>query len=235
MYERLSKQLMAEALGTFLLVFLGPMSVTTVRLIGDKGSAGVISIALAHGLALWAVVVTTSNVSGAHINPAVTISSWATRRFPSSKVIPYILAQLLGASIAGFVQLLLVGADVGRISNLGATVPNRDLSNPDLSALGAEIVGTAILVFAIFGATSKTAPQGWAAATIGLALAANILALGAISGASLNPARSFGPALASLTFNSSIFDTFWIYVVGPIVGAIIGGVLYDSLKGRPEG
>ena len=234
MSEPFSKQLLAEAFGTFLLVFLGPTTVTAVSMLGGRGPAGIIAIAFAHGMALWAAIVTTSHVSGAHINPAVTIASWATRRFPSSKVLQYIIVQLLAAALAGFLQLLIFGEDVGKISNLGTTLPNPRLLNPDLSALGAEIVGTAILVFTIFGATSKGAPQGWAAATIGLILSGIILALGVVSGASLNPARTFGPSLASLTFNASIFNTFWIYAVGPIMGGLIGGFLYDTLKAKSE-
>ena len=195
-------------------------------------SLGLGFIGLAHGLALLVGIATVAHISGAHFNPAVTISLAYAKRFPKNRVVPYVIAQLVGASIAGFVQLGLVGVSAARVTDLGNTVPNPALPLPIFAALLAEIVGTVILAMAVLGSTDSRNTLPWGTSSIGFALASVIWALGAVSGASLNPARTFGTSLASLTFDPSSFATFWIYVVGPVLGGLLAAELYRRMSGR---
>jgi MIP family channel proteins len=225
----------AEAYGTFLLTLVGPATITATRLADGFGStaAALGFIGLAHGVALLVAVYSIGHISGAHINPAVTIASWATKRIEPRRVAPYIIAQLVGATIAGLVQLALWSSssgtyDVAKATFLGDTTPGSGFTVG--AALLAEVVATAILVFTIFGATDKKADQSWAGVAIGLVLAASIWMFGPISGASLNPARTWGPTLASAAFSLTPFATLWIYIVGPIFGGLLGGFLYEVVR-----
>ncbi|HEV2119740.1 MAG TPA: aquaporin [Candidatus Bathyarchaeia archaeon] len=227
---------LAEAYGTFLLTMIGPGTITAVTFLdGQVTSAGLGFIGLAHGIALLLAVYTIGRVTGAHINPAVTIAHWATRRIETKKVAPYILGQLTGASIAGFIQLALwtssnnpglVGA--ARATFLGDTIPSPQFGTG--AVLLAEVIGTAILVFTIFGATAKSADPSRAGVTIGFALGAVVWMFGPISGASLNPARTWGPTFASTVFSLTPLGNLWIYIVGPIFGGLLGAFLYDVLR-----
>lgn len=225
----------AEAYGTFLLTLVGPGTITAVTL-ADRSistSAALGFIGLAHGVALLVAVYSIGHISGAHINPAVTIASWATHRLETKKVAPYVIAQLVGATVAGFVQLALWSSSsdaymVAKRTALGNTSPGLDFTVG--AALLAEVVGTAILVFTVFGATDKKADQSWAGVAIGLVLAAMIWIFGPISGASLNPARTWGPTIASAVFSVTPFATLWIYVIGPVFGGLLGGFLYDVVR-----
>ena len=169
----------AEAYGTFLLTLVGPGTITATRLADGFGStaAALGFIGLAHGVALLVAVYSIGHISGAHINPAVTIASWATKRLEPRRVAPYIIAQLFGATIAGLVQLALWSSssgtyDVAKTTLLGDTTPGAGFTVG--AALLAEVVATAILVFTIFGATDKKADRSWAGVAIGLVLAASI-------------------------------------------------------------
>ncbi len=235
MERSLSSALIAEGYGTFLLVLVGPTTITIVnnpQIFPIGPSLGLGFIGLAHGLALLVGIATVAHISGAHFNPAITISLAYSNRFPRRRVVPYVLAQLAGASLAGFVQLGIVGVAAGRVTDLGNTVPNPALPLPVFSALLAEIVGTLILAMTVLGTTNSQNTLPWAASSVGLSLAAVIWALGAVSGASLNPARTFGPSLASLTFDLGAFSNFWIYVVGPILGGLLAAELYRRMSGR---
>ena len=232
---------MAEAYGTFLLTLIGPGTITAVTFLDSSIiGAGITGaslgfIGLAHGVALLLAVYTIGRLTGAHINPAVTIAHWATRRIETKKVAPYILGQLAGATIAGFVQLALWTSSNNRglvqaaqSTFLGDTIPNMAFGIGAI--LLAEVIGTAILVFTIFGATSKAADPSRAGVTIGFALAAMVWTFGPISGASLNPARTWGPTIASAFFSLTPLGNLWIYVVGPILGGLLGAFLYDALR-----
>ncbi len=227
---------LAEAYGTFLLTIMGSGGIIAVTLLdGSLTASGLALIGFAHGVALLLAVYTIGKLTGAHINPAVTIAHWATRRLESRKVVPYIIGQLAGASVAGFVLLALWTANgnpslsfAARSTFLGDTVPNTQFGIGAI--LLAEVIGTAILVFTIFGATDKTADPSRAGVTIGFSLAAIIWMLGPISGASLNPARTWGPTLASSLFSLTPITNLWIYVVGPVFGALLGAFLFDSLR-----
>jgi len=238
--NQLGRAALAEAYGTFLLTMIGPGTIIAVTLLDGGGtSAGLGFIGLAHGVALLLAVYTVGRVTGAHINPAVTIAHWATRRIETKKVAPYILGQLVGASIAGFIQLALWTSSnnptlvqAAHSTFLGDTVPSPEFGIG--AVLLAEVIGTAILVFTIFGATDKTADPNRAGVTIGFALAAIVWMFGPISGASLNPARTWGPTLASAVpsavFSLTPLGNLWIYVVGPVFGGLLGAFLYDVMR-----
>jgi glycerol uptake facilitator protein len=232
---------LAEAYGTFLLTTIGPGTITAVTFLDTSITGGGITgaslgfIGLAHGVALLMAVYTIGRLTGAHINPAVTIAHWATRRIESKKVAPYLLGQLAGATIAGFVQLALWTSSNNRAlvqaaqsTFLGNTVPSPQFGIG--AVLLAEIVGTAILVFTIFGATDKAADPSRAGVTIGLALAAIVWMFGPISGASLNPARTWGPTIASAVFSLTPLGNLWIYIIGPVLGGLLGAFLYDAFR-----
>ncbi len=231
--SELRRAVAAEAYGTFLLTMLGPGSIIAMSYVGFSSSASLGFIGLAHGVALIVAFYSIGHVSGAHINPAVTISAWATHRVEKRRVAPYLVAQFVGATVAGFVLLVLwsssaVTLGVAKSVYLGDTLPGDNFGQ--VAALLAEIIATAILVFTIFGATDKKANQSFAGLPIGLVLSGIIWVFGPVSGASLNPARTFGPTLASLTFSAVPLSTLWIYFVGPVMGGLLGAFLYDIVK-----
>ena len=232
MERPLSSALVAEAYGTFVLTLLGPTAITVVTdgtLFPLGPSLGLGFIGLAHGIAILIGIATVAAVSGAHFNPAVTIGLTAAGKFPKKRVAPYISAQLVGALIAAVVQLGMVGSSAAKLSDLGSTLPNTNLPFPLFAALLAEIVGTMILVMTVLGTTDPSSNQPWSTSAIGLSIAAVIWSLGAISGASLNPARSFGPAAISLLFSTTPISWYPLYIVGPILGALLAATLYGVI------
>ena len=218
----LARRCLAEALATFVLVFAGCGAIVADA---ERGAGlGSNGIALAFGLAIMAMIYATGHLSGAHINPAVTVAFCATRHFPARHAALYVPAQLTGA--VGGALLLRVVWD-GTPANLGATLPTVGAG----AALAYEAVMTAILMFVILAVATDTRAVGAAAAiAVGGTVALDALVGGAVTGASMNPARSFGPALVSGTWQD-----FWVYVAGPAVGACIGGVAYQVVRGAPEG
>ena len=206
----------AEAAGTFLLVFAGPGAAVINEVSG--GAVTHLGVGLSFGLAVMAAIFATGHISGAHINPAVTIAFSVAGHFPKRHVPPYIVAQLAGAAAAALVLRWLFGV----VAGLGSTVPTGGAGQ----ALGLEIVITAFLMFVIMAvATDLRAVRDAAAIAIGgyVALAATFA--GPIAGASMNPARSFGPALLSGTWVDQ-----WVYWVGPIAGALIGAGVYMLIR-----
>ena len=176
-------------------------------------------IALTFGLIIMAMVYATGHLSGAHINPAVTIAFTLTRHFPAREASAYVGAQMLGAT-AGAFALLAVWPD--QPAALGATVPSVGVG----SALVYEILLTAILMFVIMAVATDTRAVGpGAAIAIGGAVGLDALFGGPVTGASMNPARSFGPALAA-----GEFSDFWIYVVGPLAGASLAALAYQWVR-----
>jgi glycerol uptake facilitator protein len=234
--NQLGRAALAEAYGTFLLTMIGPGTIIAVTSLDGGGTSAALGfIGLAHGVALLLAVYTIGRMTGAHINPAVTIAHWATRRIETKKVAPYILGQLAGASIAGFIQLALWTSSnnqrlvqAAHSTFLGDTIPTPEFGVG--AVLLAEVIGTAILVFTIFGATDKAADPSRAGVTIGFALAAIVWMFGPISGASLNPARTWGPTLASAVFSLTPLGNLWIYIVGPVLGGLLGALLYDAFR-----
>jgi MIP family channel proteins len=177
--------------------------------------------AAVSGLAIMGLIYAVGHLSGAHINPAVTIAFVLTRHFPSREARGYIAAQLVGAAAAG---LLLLAIWPDKPGHLGANA----ITVAPGSALVVETVLSALLMFVIMAVATDTRAVGAAAAiAIGGVVLLDILVGGAVSGASMNPARSFGPALASGTW-----DDFWIWIVGPILGTAVGAFAYQFIRGE---
>lgn len=207
---------MAEGIGTFFLVLIGPGSVMV-----DAYSGGAIThpgIALSFAFVVLAMIYTIGHISGAHINPAVTIAFWSAGRFPGREVLPYMVAQSVGAIAASFALLWLVGP-VGR---MGATVPAVSTG----SAFGVEVLLSFALMFVIMAvATDERVADGFAGLAVGLTVGFCAMMGGPLTGASMNPARSLGPAVAG-----GIWTAHWIYWLAPIVAMIAAARIYDFLR-----
>jgi MIP family channel proteins len=212
----------AEALATFALVFAGCGAVVANARYHD--ALGPVGVSLTFGLIIMAMVYATGHLSGAHINPAVTLAFTLTRHFPVRDAAAYVAGQLGGAT-CGALVLRAVWTDTP--ASLGATVPTIGSG----SALLYEVVLTAFLMFVIMAVATDTRAVGAAAAiAIGGAVGLDALFGGPVTGASMNPARSFAPALAA-----GRWTAFWIYVIGPVVGASLGALAYQAVRGaRPE-
>jgi len=208
----------AEALAAFALVFAGCGAV--VANVQYDNALGAVGVSLVFGLIIMVMVYATGHLSGAHINPAVTIAFTLTRHFPPRDAVAYIAAQLAGAA-AGALILLAVWPD--QPGDLGATVPSVGTG----SAFVYELVLTAFLMFVIMAVATDTRAVGAAAAiAIGGTVGLDALFGGPVTGASMNPARSFGPALASGEWHD-----FWIYVLAPVAGAGLGALAYQLVRG----
>lgn len=215
----LPRRAAAEGLGAFALVFAGCGAIVTDAV--HAGVLGAVGVSLVFGLVIMAMVYATGHLSGAHINPAVTLAFTLTRHFPRREAIAYIAAQVTGA-IAGAALLLAVWP--GAPADLGTTVP----SVGDGSALVYEAVLTALLMFTIMAVATDTRAVGAGAAiAIGGTVALDALFGGPITGASMNPARSIGPALLS-----GELQDLWIYLVAPIAGAALGALAYQLVRGE---
>lgn len=196
----------SEFFGTFVLVFAGTGAIIVNDISG--GQIGHVGVALTFGLAVMAMIHTLGEISGAHMNPAVTIGFWMARRFPAAEIAPYVVAQLCGAVLASAVlQVLFLGHQT-----LGSTVP----AGAAWQSLLLEIVLAFILMFVIIHVAEGSKEQGLLAGlTIGGVVAMEALFAGPVSGASMNPARSIAPALIS-----GHTDFLWIYILAPVCGAV---------------
>ena len=223
--EGLGKAAVAEFVATFALIFVGAGAVITA----SSGQLDLVGVALAHGLVLAIMVSVTGHVSGGLVNPAVAIALWAAGKIATQRAAVLIVAQILGAVIGALLLRYVVGGAAFDAGGAGA---------PALApgvAVGKGIVIEAILtfflVFVVFGtAVDDAGPWNKTAGfTIGLTIAFDILAFGPLTGAAMNPARWFGPALVG-----GLWDDALVWIVGPIAGAIIAGVLYATvlLRGR---
>jgi glycerol uptake facilitator protein len=229
----LSQKFTAEAVGTAILVFIGAGSVPlTALLTGNQpfGSAELSTISFCFAFAIFAAVYSVGHISGAHINPAVTVALLATRKIDARTAAVYIVAQVVGAIVgAVLTYIVLVGNDPVKLG-LGAVTYNADKSGV-LIALAAEIIGTAILVFTVFGAAvDGRAPAGFAGIIIGFIVYGIIILVGPITGAALNPAREFGPNLVQAAIGASTkWEQLPVYIIGPVVGGLIGAFLYEFI------
>ncbi|MDY7093444.1 MAG: MIP family channel protein [Acidobacteriota bacterium] len=215
----LVRRSLAELIGTYCLVLAGCGAV-----VADAGGAGLgtVGISLTFGLVVTVMVLSIGHVSGAHINPAVTLAFALFRHFPRRDVPAYLVAQILGASGAA----ATLAAVFGPQGTLGATLP---AGAPGASLL-LEVLLTAILMFVITSVATDTRAVGqMAGLAIGATVAVGALWGGSTSGASMNPARSFGPALVS-----GAWADHWLYWLGPIVGAFLGAAVYGFLRGGPS-
>jgi aquaporin Z len=208
---------LAEAVGTFILVFIGSMSVLATD---RTGGPLMVVVPLGFGLALLAAIYAVGHVSGAHYNPAVTLAMWLDKRTTFSDLIGYWIGQIIGALIASAVVLAIDSRE-----GVGMTVTGFESAGKGLVT---EFVLTLVFVLVILVATRKAASL--AGVVIPLTLVAVHLAGIPFSGASVNPARSFGPALIA-----GDFDGFWVYVVGPLAGAALAWVFWRMFGGAEEG
>ncbi len=212
---------LAEFIATLLFVFLGAGSVVVTGGLpnGDLDPSRLVAIALAHGLAIAFLVYATANISGGHINPAVTFAAWLTRKISTARTLMFIAAQLSGAVIGAL--LLLATIPDASDTNMGAHALGPDVSVS--MGLLMEIILTFALVFVIFATAVDPGGMGnLAPLAIGLTVLVDHLIAVPITGASMNPARSFGPALVA-----GQWSQHWIYWVGPLIGGAGAGLLYQ--------
>jgi len=209
-----ARALGAEALGTFALVLFG---CGAIMVDADGGGLGHVGVSLAFGLVVMTMVYSLVHVSGAHINPAVTLALASRMRFPWSAVPGYWGAQVTGAIAAAIV----LRSSLGDVASLGATTP----SGSDAQSFAWEVLMTATLLVVILAVATDARAAGAIAVAIGGTIALASLVGGPISGASLNPARSVGPA-----FVSGDLGSLWIYLTAPLLGGVIGALAYDALR-----
>ena len=213
--RQLVRRTLAEALGTGVLVLVGPGAAMVAASTHAFGHAGV---AAAFGLAVALIVSALGGVSGAHVNPAVTVAFWSTGRFAGRNVPPYVAAQCAGAVAAAFALRWLLGP----VGGLGATVPALSLGR----AFAVEAGYSAILAFVIFAvATDPRVPRSVPPFAIGATVAAGALVTGPLTGGSFNPARTLGPAVAG-----GGFAAHWLYWLAPTLGMVAGARAYERLR-----
>lgn len=210
----------AESIGTFFLVLIGAGAAAVNAAIG--GGIGVAGIALAFAFVIIAMVYALGHLSGAHLNPAVTVAFWSTRRFPTRDVAPYLVAQCAGAIAAAAVLRAVLG-DVG---HLGATVPS---VAPYVSIPGAFVIewllSFALMLVIMAVATDERVAPGFAPIAVGLTVGFCALTGGPLTGASMNPARSLGPALVGGEWRAH-----WLYWVAPVTAMVVASRVYDALR-----
>jgi MIP family channel proteins len=221
---------LAELVGTFILGYGG--TAVAVGAILTRPTAGAaydsLAIALAFGLALAAVVAAVGHVSGAHVNPAVTLGMAATGKFPWRYTPIYIGAQLVGAVLAALATWLTFGGPARSEANLAATYPAQGVG--DLQAFLVEILITFILVFVVMAvATDDRAPAAIAPIAVGFALAVGVFIAGPVTGGAVNPVRALGPMIVAGDLTS-----FWLYILGPIIGGVLAALLYDRTMAETE-
>ena len=212
------KRYAAEALGTFTIVF-APVGLSASSSL-HGGDSGLLAAALVSGLAVLAMVYTLGPISAAHFNPAVTLSFAVTKRFPWRFVLPYWASQFLGAIVAGGAAALLFGG------GHGVHIPG----NPALVArnVGTEAVLSFILMLVIIAVATDARVSGTVPAlAIGLTVVVCVLIGGPVTGGSMNPARSLGPAVFA---GGAALSNYWLYVVGPCIGAPLAGLTYECLR-----
>jgi aquaporin NIP len=214
----LSKRVAAEAIGTFFLVFIGCGAV--VANAEHPDALGLVGIAFAFGLAVSAVIYAIGHLSGAHINPAVTLAFVVTRHLPKREAACYVAAQTAGALAAASLLRVMWTSSPGDLGTTSFTIGTG-------TAFIYEALLTAMLMFVVMAVATDTRAIGAAAAiAVGATVALDILCGGTITGASMNPARSLGPAIAS----GQTAD-LWLYVVAPVAGAMIGALGYQAVRG----
>ena len=217
----------AEFIGTFALVFFGSLSVTIFasNVLGlGSPAASIIGIAFAHGFILMVMVYGIGWISGCHVNPAITITAVALRKLELDDGVGYLFAQVLGAVSAGWLHVLVQPGN-GAITLYGSVLPRPAIGGSVAVALVLEVVITFFLMFSQYAAFySGKVPAGASGLLIGMTLMADMLIAGPFTGGAANPARALGPAVAS-----GYFGSLWLYWVGPIIGALIAGYVYQNL------
>ncbi len=215
---------LAELIGTFALCFIGIMAISGGSIIGVTGAASLTTVALAHGLTIFVMVAALGAISGAHFNPAVTFGFVVTGRMNPVTGLMYWISQLVGATLAGFLLVLHFGANA-----VAAATPTLASTLLPSSGFMLEVATTFFLTLVIFGsAVDPRAPKSVYPLAIGMTVALDIMAIGPLTGAAMNPARVFGPALASGHWNDH-----WLYWLAPLAGGAIAGLLYHFVLAEP--
>jgi aquaporin Z len=205
----------AEVVGTFFLVLIGPGAAMVNAY--TRGALGPTGVALAFAFVVLAMVFALGHLSGAHLNPAVTIAFWSVRRFPGREVAPYVLAQSTGAIAAALVLRFLLGP----IGDLGATLPHIGVAR---SFVVEWLLSFSLMLVIMAVATDERVADGFAAVAVGLTVGFCAL-LGPLTGASMNPARSLGPAVAG-----GLWAGHWLYWLAPITGMLAAARVYEILR-----
>jgi aquaporin Z len=236
----LISRLAAEFLGTFVLVLGGAGSaVLAAKVVGDDSvnmGIGFLGVALAFGLSVLVMAYAVGHISGGHFNPAVTLGALLAGRIDARSVAPYMLVQVIGASVAGLVLLVIASGKEGfdPVASGFASNGYGDRS-PDgyslLAALVVEVVLTAMFLYVILGATDSRAPQGFAPVAIGLSLTLIHLASIPVTNTSVNPARSLGVAWFA---GADALAQVWLFIVAPLAGAAVAGLSYRALFPNTE-
>lgn len=221
---------LAEAIGTFWLVFGGCGSAVLAAALPDVG-IGLLGVSLAFGLSVVTMAYAIGHVSGCHLNPAVTIGLWAGGRFSARDIPLYVIAQVIGAVLAAMALAYIAqGNGTYSIADNGLASNGFGAHSPGGYALGAafviEVLLTAFFLWVIMGSTDGRAPAGFAPIAIGLTLTLIHLISIPVTNTSVNPARSTGPALLE---GGVALEQLWLFWVAPIIGAVIGGILYKAL------
>ena len=211
--DKVIKKIFSEVLGTFTLIFLGAGAIVS-------GKADLQGVALAHGFAIFVMVSALAGISGAHFNPAVSAAMLLTKRINIQDFLYFVAAQLVGASIASLALFHIYGDSNG--FGLPAIANGTSISSGAI----AEILGTSLLIFVIFGVTvdKRSAAAALPGLPIGLTITGIIFSVGPITGAALNPARWFGPALVSGDWSNA-----WIYILAPTTGAVLAALTYSAV------
>jgi len=209
----------AEFIGTFALVFIGGGAIITSPML--QVQAAVVNIAFAHGLILALLVSATMKVSG-HLNPAVTAGFLVTRRIEPMMAVVYWIAQFTGAIVAAYTLKALYPASIVAATKLGGQSISADITMGQ--AIGLEAIATFFLVFVVFGTAVDPRGPKVGGFAIGLTVTAGILGIGPLTGGSMNPARSFGPAIVT-----HLFEGQAAYLIGPLLGGMAAALIYDKL------
>lgn len=225
--KSIPQQAIAEFIGTLALVFIGAGAASVIVGLGGLNAGSLLAVAFAFGLVLAIMVSNLGHISGAHFNPAVTLAVWVTGKIESVRAGVYIVAQLLGAVVGAALLRLALPEALWKRTSLGATTVTHQLGSGITFSNGRAVLVEALLtfflVFTVFAMAvdDRGVFKSIAGLGIGLVLVFDIIVGGALTGASMNPARSFGPALMAAKWTD-----FWVYVLGPVTGAIIAGAVY---------
>jgi aquaporin Z len=224
------KKLVAEFIGTFWLVLGGCGSAVLAAAFPEVG-IGLVGVSLAFGLTVLTIAYSLGHISGAHLNPAVSIGLWAGGRFSSKDLFPYIAAQILGGLLAASVLYVIATGNGSAIGNFAANGYGEHSPGGYslVSALVCEIVMTFMFLIVILGATDKKAPAGFAGLAIGLALTLIHLISIPVTNTSVNPARSISQALFA---GGWAIEQLWLFILAPIIGAALAGLVYKYLGGK---
>lgn len=225
----MSRKLAAEAVGTFVFVLVGAGSaVGMASLLNPNSGDGILVAALANGLGLAVAVTATMGVSGGALNPAVVLGLWVGRKISAKEVVPYILAELVGAIAAGFALVASFPSVLGSGVNWGSPTLSGILT--PWQGIAIEALLTFVLVIAVYGTAVDSRAPKIGGLGIGLAVLADVLVAGNLTGAAMNPARAFGPMIAG-----GFYPSYWyVYAAGPVIGAILAGLVYRYVIESPN-